>query len=121
MRPKLVWDSAMAPRMRPFANGEAARKFTLRLPPDCPQMVILSGSPPKAAILFFTHLNGGQLIERSIVARYLMIGFPRQLRVREPAEDVDSVVQRHHYDALLCHFVAAIPRIAAPAADTAAA
>ena len=56
MRPKDVCDSAMAPRAYPCSSGEAARKLTLRLPPDSPQRVILSGSPPKCAMLFFTHL-----------------------------------------------------------------
>src|SRR6185312_903185 len=55
IRPNVVCDSAIAPRNNPLANGDAARKFTLRLPPDSPQTVTFEGSPPNWAILFLTH------------------------------------------------------------------
>src|ERR1700741_248245 len=41
--------SAIALLNNPFVSGDATRQFTLIEPADCPAMVTLLGSPPKAA------------------------------------------------------------------------
>ena len=47
-----LWE--MAPWKSPLARGEAASMLTAMPPADSPKIVTLPGSPPKAAMLFFT-------------------------------------------------------------------
>ena len=44
-------------RNKPLASGEAIRALTEKEPADSPKMVTLSGSPPKSAMLLFTHVS----------------------------------------------------------------
>ncbi len=47
--------SEIAPSNRPLASGEAHSWLTAMPPADSPKIVILLGSPPKAAMLFLIH------------------------------------------------------------------
>ena len=47
--------SPIARTKSPFASGEATSALTEAEPADSPKIVTLSGSPPKAAMLRFTH------------------------------------------------------------------
>ncbi len=50
-------DSTIALWNRPRALGDSIRKFTAMPPADSPKMVTLPGSPPKPAMLAFTHFR----------------------------------------------------------------
>ena len=50
-------DSAMARSISPAVLGMVSSTLTLVPPADSPKMVTLSGSPPKAAMLSFTHCS----------------------------------------------------------------
>ena len=53
--PPPLW--MMARWIYPLDKGEDTNACTLPAPALCPKTVTLSGFPPKAAILFFTHLK----------------------------------------------------------------
>ena len=52
-----AYDSLMAPLKSPLSSGEAHNILTEIPPADSPAMVILSGSPPKAAMLSCIHFK----------------------------------------------------------------
>src|SRR5665213_658329 len=47
--------SEIAPSKSPLASGDAHNMLTEMPPADSPKMVTLFGSPPNAAMFFFTH------------------------------------------------------------------
>ena len=47
----------MAPAIKPFASGEIICALTENEPADSPAMVTRAGSPPNAAIFWFTHCS----------------------------------------------------------------
>ena len=49
--------SPMALWNRPLASGDAIRMLTENEPADSPKIVTLPGSPPNAAMFFFTHCS----------------------------------------------------------------
>jgi hypothetical protein len=49
--------SPMAPAIRPLACGLIICALTENEPADSPAMVTRAGSPPKAAMFFFTHCS----------------------------------------------------------------
>ena len=55
--PKLPPLSEMAPVKSPLASGEAASMLTAIPPADSPKIVTRPGSPPNAAMFFFTHCS----------------------------------------------------------------
>ena len=65
---------------------------TFQPPADWPKIIILSGSPPKAAILL--HPFQGKLVVQSAVIAEVM-SFAVQGRMREEAHQVHAIIERH--------------------------
>ena len=65
-------------------------------PADSPKTVTLPGSPPKAAMLSRTQLEGGDLVEEADVAG-AGVGLAEPGEVQE-AEGAEAVVDRHDDD-----------------------
>ena len=87
----------------PFARGDAWSTHTDHEPADWPKMVTLPGSPPNAATLSRTHLEGRDVVEDAVVARRLLGRLGGQGGMGEEAERPQAVVGGHHDHALFRH------------------
>ncbi len=81
-------------------SGEAISALTEKEPADSPKMVMLAGSPPKAAMLFLNPLDRGGLVHQAVVAGGVVGRFGGELGMGEEAEDAEAVVHRNDDDAV---------------------
>ena len=71
----------------PAARGDAIWSQTLEAPAELPMIVVLLGSPPKAAMLRRTHLSGSLLILEPIVP-----GVTAERGLREETQDAEPIL-----------------------------
>ncbi len=67
--------SIAAPAKRPAESGDCRRRETSVAPPDSPKIITLPGSPPKAAMFFFTHSSAATVfkgVQNRMVSGYLL-------------------------------------------------
>ena len=76
-------------------------------------MVTLAGSPPKAAMFFFTQPQRGDLVEQAVVSRDVPPRFGAQRWMHQEAERAHAIVDGHDHDAALGHFRAVVQAVAA--------
>ncbi len=87
-------EASRARRNRPDAAGATSRSATLSAPADCPATVTRPGSPPKSWTFSLHPAQGGDLIEQTPV-RHRRPRRLREIRMAEPAETAEPVIDRH--------------------------
>ena len=105
----------------PLASGEAMSALAASEPADSPAIVTLSGSPPKAAMLRFTHLERSDEIEHAVIAGGAMFQFGGEFRMGEKTQRIEAMVERNDEDAARGKMRAIIARLGAGADDKPAA